>query len=353
MSEQVKTAPANEPTSEKPSNMISLTGIKPSGTVHIGNYLGMNKPALELAKKYQALYFIADYHALTTVKDGVAMRDLTYEVAATWLALGLDPDQVIFFRQSDIPELFELTWILACFTSKGLLNRAHAYKAALDDNLRQNRDADQGVNAGLYTYPVLMAADILLYGSHFVPVGQDQRQHLEMTRDIALAFNHNYKKDIFVIPEAVIHEEVMTIPGIDGRKMSKSYKNEIPIFAPSKQLRKRVMSIVTDSRSPEESKNPDEDNIFAIYKYFITPEETAALRKRYQAGGFGYGEIKQELYELLEEEFGEKREKFNDYMANRPELDRILEQGAAKARAIARPMMRSIRDAVGTMDTPR
>jgi tryptophanyl-tRNA synthetase len=353
MSEQVLNVAAGDASREKRTNMISLTGIKPSGTPHIGNYLGMIQPALELAKRYQAMYFIADYHALTTVKDGKDMRDQTYEVAATWLALGLDPDQVIFFRQSDIPELFELTWILACFTSKGLLNRAHAYKASVDENLLLDREPDQGINAGLFTYPVLMGADILLYGSHFVPVGQDQRQHLEMTRDMAMAFNHNYKKDIFVIPEAVIHEEVMTIPGIDGRKMSKSYNNEIPIFAPAKRLRKRVMSIVTDSRLPEEPKNPDEDNIFAIYKYFITPEETNQLRARYRAGGFGYGEIKQELYELLEGEFGEKREKFNTFMDDRDLLDRILTEGAAKARAIAKPMMRKIRDAVGTMDTPR
>jgi tryptophanyl-tRNA synthetase len=331
-----------------PMKKISLTGIKPSGTPHIGNYLGMIQPALELAKTYQALYFIADYHALTTVKNGQELQDLSYEVAATWLALGMDPDQVIFFRQSDIPELFELTWILSCFTAKGLLNRAHAYKAAVDENLNLNRDPDQGINAGLYFYPVLMAADILLYGSHIVPVGQDQKQHLEMTRDMAMTFNHNYQKEIFVIPEAVIHEEVMTIPGVDGRKMSKSYKNEIPIFAPAKKLRKRVMGIVTDTRSPEEPKNPDDDNIFAIFKYFLTKSEETGLRERYLTGGFGYGEIKQELYERLESVFGEKREKYNTLLADRPNLDRILLEGAEKARENARPMMREIRKAVGT-----
>jgi tryptophanyl-tRNA synthetase len=327
---------------------ISLTGIKPTGMPHIGNYLGMIQPALELARSYQALYFIADYHALTTVKDGQEMQDLTYEVAATYLALGMDPDQVIFFRQSDIPELFELTWILACFTAKGLLNRAHAYKAAVDENLKLERDPDQGVNAGLYFYPVLMAADILLYGSHIVPVGQDQKQHLEMTRDMALAFNHNYQKDIFVIPEAVIHEEVMTIPGVDGRKMSKSYKNEIPIFASAKQLRKRVMGIVTDARSPEEPKNPDEDNIFAIFKYFINKDAEDQLRRRYLAGGFGYGEIKQELFECLESEFGAKRERYTALLADRAYLDKIMLEGAEKASAFALPMMTAIRKAVGT-----
>lgn len=327
---------------------ISLTGIKPSGTPHIGNYLGMIHPALELAKTYQALYFIADYHALTTVRDGDELRHLTYEVAATWLALGLDPEDVIFFRQSDIPELFELTWILGCFTPKGLLNRAHAYKAAVDENLSAGRDPDAGVNTGLFTYPVLMAADILLYGSHVVPVGQDQKQHLEMTRDIAMAFNHNYNQEIFVIPEAVIHEEVKTIPGIDGRKMSKSYHNEIPIFAPAKQLRARVMSIVTDSRPIEEPKNPDEDNVYTIYHFFASPEEDQRMRKKYLAGGFGYGEIKDELFEKLEASFGAQRATYDALMADRQKLDRILAEGARRARAIAKPMMEKVRAAVGT-----
>ncbi|MDX1436743.1 MAG: tryptophan--tRNA ligase [Anaerolineales bacterium] len=326
----------------------SLTGIKPSGTPHLGNYLGMIQPALALAEKYQALYFIADYHALTTVQDGDEMRSLTYEVAATWLALGLDPDRVIFFRQSDVPELFELTYILSCFTAKGLLNRAHAYKAAVDSNMEAGRDQDKGINSGLYFYPVLMAADILLYGSHFVPVGQDQKQHIEMTRDIAMAFNHNYQKDVFVIPEAVIQEEVRTIPGTDGRKMSKSYGNEIPIFEKSKSLRKKVMSIVTDSRAPEEPKDPDEDYIYAIYRYFLNKEENAALRARYLAGGFGYGEIKQELYLRLEEVFGEKRERYEHFLADRGQLDLILAEGARKARETGAPIMDSVREAVGT-----
>ena len=326
----------------------SLTGIKPSGTPHIGNYLGMIKPALELAKEYQALYFIADYHALTTVKNGQEMRQLTYEVAATWLALGLDPENVIFFRQSDVPELFELTWILSCFTAKGSLNRAHAYKAKVDENVANQRDPDKGINAGLYFYPVLMAADILLYGSHIVPVGQDQKQHLEMTRDMALAFNHNYQDDIFVIPEAVIQEEVKTIPGVDGRKMSKSYNNEIPIFAPSKALRKRVMRIVTDSRSPEEPKDPDQDNIFAIYRYFLDESEEAELRRKYMAGGFGYGEIKSALYESLEAAFGEKRERYEAFLEDTALLEKILSQGAVRARDMGKPLMARVRSAVGT-----
>ncbi|HJS28224.1 MAG TPA: tryptophan--tRNA ligase [Anaerolineales bacterium] len=326
----------------------SLTGIKPSGTPHIGNYLGMIKPALALAEKYQALYFIADYHALTTIQNGETLQALTYEVAATWLALGLDPGRVIFFRQSDVPELFELTYILSCFTSKGLLNRAHAYKAAVDKNLELDRDPDHGVNSGLYFYPVLMAADILLYGSHFVPVGQDQKQHIEMTRDMAMAFNHNYNREIFVIPEAVIQEEVMTIPGTDGRKMSKSYQNEIPIFAPPKALRKKVMSIVTDSRLPEESKDPDEDCIYSIYRYFLSADEDSELRARYLGGGFGYGEIKQELYERLEETFGERRAKYESFLADKHHLDLILAEGAQRARDTGVPLMRDVRLAVGT-----
>ncbi|MFQ5616323.1 MAG: tryptophan--tRNA ligase [Anaerolineales bacterium] len=254
------------------TKQISLTGIKPTGTPHLGNYLGMIRPALALAETYQAIYFLADYHALTTVRSGKEMAILTYELAATWLALGLDPEEVVFFRQSDVPELFELTWMLACYTAKGLLNRAHAYKAAVEQNVAAGRDPDAGVNAGLYTYPVLMSADILLYGSHIVPVGQDQKQHVEITRDIATAFNHNYG-EVFVIPEVVIQEEVKVIPGIDGHKMSKSYNNVVPIFAPPKQLRKQIMRIVTDSRPPAEPKNPDECNVYNIYKFFA-PNKT-------------------------------------------------------------------------------
>ena len=245
---------------------IALTGLKPSGSPHIGNYLGMLKPSLELAEKFQALYFIPDYHALTTVRDRKQLADLTYQAAATWLALGLNPDEGIIYRQSDIPEVFELAWALSCFTTKGLLNRSHAYKAIVDDNIAAGREEDKNINVGLFTYPVLMAADILLFGTHFVPVGLDQQQHLEITRDVALTFNKNYG-DVLTIPEAVIRKEVMTIPGIDGRKMSKSYNNVIPIFAPPDQVLKPVKRIVTDSKRPEEPKDPDECNIFAIYRH--------------------------------------------------------------------------------------
>jgi tryptophanyl-tRNA synthetase len=325
---------------------IALTGIKPSGTPHIGNYLGMIRPALELAKENLALYFIADYHALTTIKDRATLKHLTYEIAATWLALGLDPDEVIFFRQSDIPEVMELTWILSCSTSKGLLNRAHAYKASVDENIEAGRSPDEGINAGLYNYPVLMAADILLYGSHYVPVGLDQKQHIEITRDIAATFNSTYG-DIFVMPEGVIREEVMTIPGTDGRKMSKSYDNVIPIFAPKKKLRKQVMRIVTDSRAPEEPKDPDEDNVFNIYRHFALQEDVENVRQSYLQGGMAYSEIKQKLFEQLEDQFGMARGKYETMIEDWEQLDEILLQGAQKARSIAKPMMEKIRKAVG------
>ena len=325
---------------------IALSGIKPTGTLHIGNYLGMIKPALDLIEKYQTLYFVADYHALTTLKDKDRLNLYVYDVAATLLALGLNTEKVIFFRQSDIPEIFELTWILNCFTPKGLLNRAHAYKAAVDDNLSAGRQPDADVNAGLYNYPVLMAADILLYGSHFVPVGQDQRQHVEIARDIAITLNNTYG-EILTVPEPLIQEMVMTIPGIDGRKMSKNYHNTIPIFADPKALRKQVMRIVTDSKRPEDPKNPDECNVFNIFKYFASPEAIESRRNVYLKGGLAYSEMKQQLYELLNELFGGRRNTYRQLLGDKNHLDRILNQGAAKARAIAGPVLQRVRRAVG------
>jgi tryptophanyl-tRNA synthetase len=326
---------------------IALTGIKPSGTPHIGNYLGMIRPALELANHYQALYFIADYHALTTVRDGKKLKQWTYDVAATWLALGLDPEKVIFYRQSDIPEVLELTWILSCYTSKGLLNRAHAYKSAVDDNLAIGVPPDEGINSGLYFYPVLMAADILLFNTDFVPVGLDQKQHIEIARDVAQAFNNNYG-NILTLPEAAIRDEVMTIPGLDGRKMSKSYDNVIPMFATSNQLRKSVMRIVTDSRSPEEPKDPEMDNVFAIYRHFAAEPDIQRVRLRYIQGGMAYSEIKSELFELLEQTFGPARTRYDEYMQDWGYLDQVLQKGAEKARKMAIPLLKRIRKAVGT-----
>ena len=325
---------------------IALTGLKPSGSPHIGNYLGMLKPSLELAEKFQALYFIPDYHALTTVRDRKQLADLTYQAAATWLALGLNPDEGIIYRQSDIPEVFELAWALSCFTTKGLLNRSHAYKAIVDDNIAAGREEDKNINVGLFTYPVLMAADILLFGTHFVPVGLDQQQHLEITRDVALTFNKNYG-NVLTIPEAVIRKEVMTIPGIDGRKMSKSYNNVIPIFAPPDQVLKPVKRIVTDSKRPEEPKDPDECNIFAIYRHLADVDAVDAKRKLYLEGGLAYGAMKEELFELLEATFSDKRDRYNALMDNLDELDKILEKGAEKARDIARPILAKVRKAVG------
>lgn len=325
---------------------VSLTGIKPTGPPHVGNYLGAIRPAIELAREYKAFYFIADYHALTTVKDRKKLNELSYEVACTWLSLGLNPEEVIFFRQSDIPELFELMWVLACFTPKGLLNRAHAYKAAVDKNMATGKPADEGVNAGLFNYPVLMAADILLFRSNFVPVGLDQKQHVEIARDIAVAFNKNYTK-ILTVPQPLIQEEVMTIPGLDGRKMSKNYDNTIPIFLPPAELRKRVMRIVTDSKLPSEPKDPQQSNIFAIYRHFASPEQIVENERQYRQGGKAYSEMKEELYDLLNKTFGEAREKYNDLIGNRDYVDSILSEGAEKARAVAIPMMKEIRSAVG------
>ena len=325
---------------------IALSGIKPTGTLHIGNYLGMIRPAFDLIENYQTLYFIADYHALTTLKDRFTLNQYVYDVAATLLAMGLDPQKAIFFRQSDIPEIYEFTWILNCFTAKGLLNRAHAYKAVVDANIEAGKQPDADVNAGLYGYPVLMAADILLYGSNFVPVGQDQRQHVEIARDIALAVNNNCG-EILAVPEPLIQEAVMTIPGIDGRKMSKNYNNTIPIFTDAKSLRKQVMRIVTDSSRPEDPKNPDECNVFNIFKYFAPPDMVASRRNAYISGGLAYSEIKQELYELLNEFFGGRRDTYFKLLDDKNHLDHILNEGADRARALAGPILENVRRAVG------
>jgi tryptophanyl-tRNA synthetase len=306
----------------------------------------MIKPALDLAKEFQALYFIADYHALTTVKDPDNLKRLTYDVAATWLALGLDPEKVILYRQSDIPEVMELTWILACFTSKGLLNRAHAYKAEVDENLSKGLSSDEGINSGLFFYPALMAADILLFDTNFVPVGLDQKQHIEISRDIAQAVNNNYG-DVLVLPEAVIKQEVMTIPGLDGRKMSKSYDNVIPMFAESNKLRKRVMRIVTDSRRPEEPKDPETDNVFAIYRHFAEQEDIERMRQGYIQGGMAYSQIKSELYELLEERFAVPRQRYEELMQDWDYLDQVLLKGAEKARKTSVPKISQVRKAIG------
>lgn len=325
---------------------IALTGIKPTGIPHIGNYLGMIKPALELAQTYRALYFIADYHAFTTERDPKNIHRQIYEVAATWLALGLDPEKVVFFRQSDVPEVFELAWILACLTSKGLLNRAHAYKAAVEDNIRQGRSEDTNISAGLFNYPILMAADILLFGTHWVPVGQDQKQHVEIARDIASGFNSHYGK-VFKIPEALIRKDVKNVPGIDGRKMSKTYKNTIPIFADSKVTHQQIMRIITDSKPPEAPKDPEACILFTLYRHFAPSEAANLTRIRYLKGGIRYSDIKKELIKLLLEKFGENRKTYENLVKDKRIIEQILKRGAGTARLIAKPILSEVRRKIG------
>jgi len=325
---------------------IALTGIKPSGTPHIGNLMGAIEPAIELSQSYKALYFIADYHALTSVRSKEALNQQVYEVAATWLAAGLDPKKAVFYRQSDVPEVFEFSWILSCFAPKGLLNRAHSYKDSNAKNLDAGKEADFGVNMGLFNYPVLMAADIILYGADVVPVGQDQKQHIEIARDIAAAFNHQYG-DLLKLPEPAIREDVKTIPGIDGRKMSKSYDNVLPIYVPTKKLRKQVMRIVTDSKGVEEPKDPETCNLFGVYKLFASAERQAEMAEAYRNGGLGYGTLKQELYELIDQYVAPGREVYQRYMDDLGQLDDILAEGAAQAKALARPTLTAVRRAIG------
>ena len=278
-----------------------LTGITTSGTPHLGNYVGAIRPAIAASRVegVESFYFLADYHSLIKVQDPARVQRSTLEIAAAWLACGLDPDKVRFYRQSDLPETTELTWLLTCVAGKGLLNRAHAYKAAVDRNREAGEDDDAGITGGLYMYPVLMAADILLFNAHKVPVGRDQVQHIEMARDIGQRFNHLYGRDYFTLPEAAIEEQVATLPGLDGRKMSKSYDNTIPLFAPRAELRKLVFSIVTDSRAPGEPKDPAGSALFELYQAFATAGETAAMRKAY-ADGIAWGDAKQALFERID-----------------------------------------------------
>ncbi|MBP7310765.1 MAG: tryptophan--tRNA ligase [Candidatus Cloacimonetes bacterium] len=326
---------------------IALTGIKPTGIPHIGNYLGAIKPALKLSETCEARYFIADYHALNACKDPKEMQKMTWEIAAAWLASGLDPDKTLFYRQSDVPETFELMTILLAFTPKGLMNRAHAYKAMLQSNAEAGKDPDDGVNMGLYTYPVLMAADILLFDTDFVPVGNDQFQHVEMAQDIAQSFNFVYSQEAFRIPQPLAHEDSKTLVGLDGRKMSKSYNNTIPIFAPEKQLRKLVMSIVTNSQTIDEPKDPDKCSVFSLYKNFATAEQIAALRERYTAGGMGWGHAKQELFEVMNAALSPIRERYNELLAEPSVIDRALLEGGQKARELAAQKIKQLRGIIG------
>ena len=322
----------------------TVTGIKPTGRPHLGNYLGMIRPALELARSGEALFFVADYHALTITPPPSEVREGVLDLAATLIAFGLDTDRTILYRQSDLPELCELTWILGCSCAKGLLNRAHAYKAAVQDNLARGREAEQGVAMGLFNYPILMAADILIHRADAVPVGRDQRQHVEITRDLAESFNRVYGP-VLVVPEPVVDERVMTIPGLDGRKMSKSYGNQIGLAASPDEIRRRVSRIVTDSRSPSEPKEPD--TVLALYRSVAPGAAARDLERRYREGGIGYAEAKAMLAEAIESLIAPARQRHADLMADPARLRSILAGGAEQARASAAGTLRAVRAATG------
>ena len=326
---------------------IALTGIKPTGIPHIGNYIGAIKPALNLSKTCEARYFIADYHALNSIKDPMQLRQLTMEVAAAWLACGLDPEKVMIYRQSQVPETHELLTILLAFTPKGLMNRAHAYKAMIQKNKEEGKDLDDGVNMGLFTYPMLMAADILLFDTDLVPVGNDQFQHIEMAVDVAQSFNFIYDCTAFKLPQPLATEAAKIVLGLDGRKMSKSYGNTIPLFTPEKALRKLIMKIVTNSQGIEEPKDPDSCSIFNLYRHFATDDMVAELRSRYLAGGMGWGHAKQELFEAMNTVLIPLRKTYDDLMDNQDFIVSTLKKGSDNARELAAQKISYLRTVVG------
>ena len=324
-----------------------LTGITTTGTPHLGNYVGAIRPAVQASRRpgTENFYFLADYHALIKCDEPARIQRSTLEIAACWLAAGLDPQQVFFYRQSDIPEIPELTWLLTCVCGKGLLNRAHAYKASVDKNTAAGADPDADVTAGLFMYPVLMAADIILFNAHRIPVGRDQVQHIEMARDMAASFNHLYGEH-FTLPEAAVDESVATLPGLDGRKMSKSYDNTIALFGPREQVRKQIFSILTDSRAPGEPKAVEGSALFQIYQAFASESETAALRSAY-AEGIAWSDAKQRVFERVDREIAPMRERYEALVADPAELERILKAGADRARERATPFLGRLRHAVG------
>jgi tryptophanyl-tRNA synthetase len=326
-----------------------LTGITTSGTPHLGNYVGAIRPAIELSRQedVRTYYFLADYHSLIKAQDPAKTKNSTIELAATWMACGLDTERSIFYRQSDVPEILELTWILTCLTSKGLMNRAHAYKAAVDENIAEGEDHDKGVTMGLYCYPILMAADILMFNATKIPVGRDQIQHIEMARDIAQRFNHHYK-ELFVLPEPFVEERTAVLSGLAGRKMSKSYDNTIPLFCDENRLKNLIKKIKTDSSPPEEPKDPETSPLFQIYRAFASAEQTEEIRERY-AKGIGWGEMKQILFETVNENLKEPRAKYDDLMKNPKVIKQTLLDGAAKARRYAVPLIKKVRKAVGAV----
>ena len=329
------------------STVRFLTGITTSGTPHLGNYVGSIRPAVQASLRpgVESYYFLADYHALIKIDEPARIQRSTLEIAASWLAAGLDPERVVFYRQSDIPEIPELTWFLTCVTGKGILNRAHAYKASVDKNTAAGTDPDTDVSAGLFMYPVLMGADILLFNAHHVPVGRDQVQHIEMARDMAHSFNHRYGEH-FVAPQAAIEESVATLPGLDGRKMSKSYDNTIPLFASSAQLQKLIANIKTDSRAPGEPKDTEGSALFQIYQAFASPEETAAFAQEF-AQGISWAAAKEKLHARIDQEIAPMRARYQHLMEHPQEVEAMLLQGAVKARAVATPFMARLRQAVG------
>jgi len=330
------------------SKEIVLTGITTTGTPHLGNYAGAIRPAIEASKdeNVRPFYFLADYHALIKCQDPSRVRQSSLEIAATWLALGLDTSNAVFYRQSDVPEIPELCWMLSCVTAKGLMNRAHAYKASVAENEEAGgNDADKGINMGLFGYPVLMAADMLLFNANKVPVGKDQIQHIEMARDIASRFNHIYGEH-FAIPEAVVDEHAATILGLDGRKMSKSYNNTIPLFETEKKFKKLINKIKTNSLEPGEPKETEGCTLFGIYKAFAREEEVAEIRQRY-AEGIAWGEMKKVLFEKINEEVAPARERYQALMEAPEHIEEQLQEGAVKAREITVPFMQSVREAVG------
>ena len=348
---------ANSNSVENNQPKRTLTGVTTTGIPHLGNYVGAIRPAIQSAQNStneedKSFFFLADYHSIIKCSDPKQVHDSTKAIAATWLACGLDPEKVVFYRQSDVPEIPELAGILNCSCSKGLMNRAHAYKAAVDANLSNDVDADHNVTMGLFGYPVLMAADILMFNATHVPVGRDQIQHVEMARDIAGTFNHKYKP-LFTLPSAVVDDNVALLTGLDGRKMSKSYGNTIPLFGdgnpqvdPEKQLRKAIMQIVTNSQAPEEPKNPDDSVVFEIYKAFATPAEIADLRSQFEAG-IAWGDAKQILFEKINDEIAPFRARYAELMANPKELEEILMMGAEKARRHSQKQLDKTRRAIG------
>jgi tryptophanyl-tRNA synthetase len=324
-----------------------LTGITTTGTPHLGNYVGAIRPAIAASRdtSIESFFFLADYHALIKCQDPQLVRQSSKEIAATWLALGLDTQNAVFYRQSDVPEITELTWVLCCNAAKGLMNRAHAYKAAVQENTDAGEDPDYGITMGLFSYPVLMAADILMFNAEKIPVGRDQIQHVEMARDIAQRFNHNFA-DVFTLPEAVVGDDVAVLRGLDGRKMSKSYNNTIPLFQSPKQLRKSINKIKTNLLEPGEPKDPDDSTVFQIWAAFASQSETQRMRDEF-AAGIAWGEAKKQLFELIDDEIGEARERYNTLMDNPADIEQELMRGAERAREHASALMRRVRDAVG------